>query len=164
MLIKQLQILKDIFDKYTDEEIYDNMQYYMVSKFSPMIGKNHTSKFSEEEFETLKTFIRLPNKEKIANLRKSTDNEIKNVIAHELIHCIPECNNHGTPYKLKAFEARKLGYNVFCDDGMITFNKATKTVSQHIYKCEKCGKEYSRIRRVNTDKYRCPCGGHLHEV
>lgn len=97
-------------------------------------------------------------------MKDCTDNEIKNVIAHELIHCIPECNNHGTPYKLKAFEAHRLGYNVFCDDGMTTFNKATKTVSQHIYKCEKCGKEYNRIRRVNTDKYRCPCGGHLQEV
>lgn len=41
------------------------------------------------------------------------DNIIKNTIMHELIHCMPNCNNHGSEFKKYArFINKKLGYNI----------------------------------------------------
>ena len=38
---------------------------------------------------------------------------IKNTIIHELIHCIPDCNNHGKEFKRYAKLVNdKLGYNI----------------------------------------------------
>ena len=41
------------------------------------------------------------------------DNIIKNTIIHELIHCMPYCNNHGKQFKAYAKVINeKLGYNI----------------------------------------------------
>ena len=38
---------------------------------------------------------------------------IKNTVMHELIHCMPMCNNHGKEFKLYAeYINQKLGYNI----------------------------------------------------
>ncbi len=40
-------------------------------------------------------------------------NIIKNTIMHELIHCMPYCNNHGAEFKKYArYINEKLGYNI----------------------------------------------------
>lgn len=41
------------------------------------------------------------------------DGIIKNTIMHELIHCIPFCNDHGIEFKKYAnYINEKLGYNI----------------------------------------------------
>ena len=44
---------------------------------------------------------------------EGNDGIIKNTIMHELIHCIPFCNDHGIEFKKYAkYINEKLGYNI----------------------------------------------------
>lgn len=46
-------------------------------------------------------------------LLELNDEIIKNTIIHELIHCIPDCNNHGSEFKKYAKLVKdNLGYNI----------------------------------------------------
>ena len=41
------------------------------------------------------------------------DEIIKNTIIHEIIHCLPDCNNHGKQFKMYAkLINEQLGYNI----------------------------------------------------
>lgn len=100
------------------------------------------------------------------------DNVIKNTIMHELIHCIPLCNNHGTEFKKYAkYINKKLGYNIQRvgnpkEDYEKSNLKYEEKVEQANYEleCEKCGQQIFR-QRFNVNKikqYRCgKCGGKL---
>ena len=95
---------------------------------------------------------------------------IKNTIMHELIHCMPRCNNHGEYFKKYAELINdNLGYNV-----TRTGNKENDFIKSNleylekpiIYKykiiCENCNQNFLRQRVVRnfTRKYRCgKCGG-----
>ena len=95
---------------------------------------------------------------------------IKNTIIHELIHCIPYCNNHGKVFKSYAkLINEKLGYNI----SRLGNKEVDYKISNIEYKeekpnfkykiiCQGCGQEVLR-QRVNknfTRKYRCgKCGG-----
>ena len=41
-----------------------------------------------------------------------TNEKIKNTIIHELIHCLPECNNHGTEFKKYAKIVNENEYDI----------------------------------------------------
>ena len=95
---------------------------------------------------------------------------IKNTIMHELIHCMPRCNNHGEFFKNYASVINeKLGYTI-----SRTGNKErdfSKSKIEYIEKpinfnyiiiCENCNYNFlrQRVRRNFTRKYRCgKCGG-----
>ena len=95
---------------------------------------------------------------------------IKNTIIHELIHCMPKCNNHGEYFKNYAKVInKKLGYNI-----SRTGNKKqdfSKSNLEYIEKpinfnykivCENCNQTFfrQRVRKNFTKKYRCgKCGG-----
>ena len=97
------------------------------------------------------------------------DSIIKNTIMHELIHCIPFCNNHGQEFKkfAKIINA-SYGYNITragnkkndYEKSNIEFNE----IDSYKYKiiCKNCNQEFFR-KRLNknfTRKYRCgKCGG-----
>lgn len=102
------------------------------------------------------------------------DKIIKNTIMHEIIHCIPECNNHGEVFKKYALYINKnLGYNITrlgnkeedYKNSNIKFEEETKHYN-HTIICTKCGQTIYR-QRLNKDlikKYRCGiCGGKLKE-
>ncbi len=99
------------------------------------------------------------------------DKIIKNTIIHELIHCLPYCNNHGEEFKKYArLVNEKLGYNITrVGDKKEDFKKSNieyNEEEEYKYKiiCIKCGKVFFRKRLAKnfTRKYRCSkCLGKL---
>ena len=92
---------------------------------------------------------------------------IKNTIMHEIIHCFPECNNHGKQFKKYAnYINQKLGYNISRlgnkEEDFIKSNIEYKNEKiKYKYKiiCKKCGQIFFR-QRIKTNfikKYRCAC-------
>ena len=99
------------------------------------------------------------------------ENIIKNTIIHELIHCLPYCNNHGENFKNYAnLINTKLGYNIsragnkkedFKDSNLEYIEK-----EEYRYKiqCKKCDKIFyrKRLQKNFIKKYRCSkCLGKL---
>lgn len=93
---------------------------------------------------------------------------IKNTIIHELIHCIPYCNNHGKEFRKYAiYINEKLGYNISrTGNPKEDYEKSNLEYNElQVYKykimCQKCGQEFYR-KRLNKNflkKYRCgKCG------
>lgn len=95
---------------------------------------------------------------------------IKNTIIHELIHCMPKCNNHGDYFKKYAtIINEKLGYNISrTGNKEKDFSKSNleyvETPVKFKYRivCENCNYNFlrQRVRKYFTRKYRCgKCGG-----
>lgn len=93
------------------------------------------------------------------------DEIIKNTIIHEIIHCIPYCNNHGKEFKKYAkFINQKLKYNISRlgnkkDDYLksnVEYNE-TEEYKYHI-KCTNCGQEFFRKRLSKNFTRRYMCG------
>lgn len=95
---------------------------------------------------------------------------IKNTIMHEIIHCLPRCNNHGEYFKKYAeLINEKLGYNVTrTGNKEKDFNESNVEYIEkpviYNYKiiCESCNQNFlrQRIAKNFTRKYRCgKCGG-----
>lgn len=94
---------------------------------------------------------------------------IKNTIIHELIHCMPDCNNHGETFKKYANTINQaLGYDISRVGNKAEDYKQSnieyKEERKYNYKieCQKCGQTVYRQRynRNFTKKYRCgKCGG-----
>ena len=97
------------------------------------------------------------------------DDIIKNTLMHELIHCIPYCNNHGTEFKKYAeLLNTNYGYDISrLGDKKKDFEKSNieyKETKNYKYKviCKSCKQEFyrQRLNRNFTRKYRCAkCGG-----
>lgn len=97
---------------------------------------------------------------------------IKNTIMHEIIHCLPYCNNHGKEFKKYAtYINEKLGYNITrLGNKKEDFRKSDieykEEINNYKYKiiCNKCGQIIyrQRFRKELISKYRCgKCGGTL---
>ena len=89
---------------------------------------------------------------------------IKNTIIHELIHCLPYCNNHGKQFKKYAdIVNTKLGYNITrVGNKKEDFKKSNlEYIEKEEYKykieCKKCGKIFyrKRLQKNFVRKYRC---------
>lgn len=94
------------------------------------------------------------------------DEIIKNTIIHELIHCMPGCNDHGKEFKeIAKLINNKLGYNI-----TRVGNKREDYIKSNAYEkfddivkfryeiiCDKCGQKYFRQRLAKnfTRKYLC---------
>ena len=99
---------------------------------------------------------------------------IKNTIMHELIHCMPYCNNHGAEFKRYAnYINNKLGYDISRvgnkEEDYKKSNLEYKEEKQLKYKieCQKCGYTFYRQRQNKnfTRKYRCgKCGGRFEVI
>lgn len=99
---------------------------------------------------------------------------IKNTIMHELIHCMPYCNNHGAEFKRYAnYINNKLGYDISRvgnkEQDYKKSNLEYKEEKQLKYKieCQKCGYTFYRQRQNKnfTRKYRCgKCGGRFEVI
>ena len=92
------------------------------------------------------------------------DNIIKNTIIHELIHCIPYCNNHGIEFKKYAkLMNNAYGYDISrVGDKKKDYEKSNLEYSEgqkynYMVVCEGCKQEFYR-QRINKDfakKYIC---------
>lgn len=94
---------------------------------------------------------------------------LRNTIIHEIIHCMPYCNNHGREFKKYAnYINEKLEYNITSkgnkEKDYLESNLKLENKYKYEIKCEKCGYSFKRIR-LNVDyekKYRCgKCQGKL---
>ena len=93
---------------------------------------------------------------------------IKNTIMHEIIHCLPNCSNHGEEFKNYAqYINSKLGYDISRlgdkKQDLIDSNiPIEKEKFNYKIECIKCGYNFYR-KRINCNfsrKYRCgKCGG-----
>lgn len=95
---------------------------------------------------------------------KLQEDIIKNTIIHELIHCLPYCNNHGEHFKSYAQIINKeLGYNISrLGNKKEDFNKSNIEYNdEETYKykiiCKSCGNIFyrKRLSKNFTKKYRC---------
>ena len=96
---------------------------------------------------------------------------IKNTILHELIHCIPYCNNHGKEFKKYAnYINQKLGYHITTKGNKKQdYEKSNlcyeeKETYSYKIQCQKCEQIIYRKRfnPKNINKYRCgKCQGKL---
>ena len=100
---------------------------------------------------------------------KLEDNIIKNTIMHELIHCIPYCNNHGIEFKKYA---NLINVNYGYDVSRVGNKKQDFENSKMVYDekvnykykitCNGCSQEFyrQRLSKSFSRKYRCAkCGG-----
>lgn len=96
---------------------------------------------------------------------------IKNTIIHEIIHCLPYCNNHKHEFKKYAnYINERLGYDISrVGNKKEDYKKSDMEYIENVnfkYKiiCEKCNQTFyrQRLMRNLTKKYRCGiCGGKL---
>lgn len=97
------------------------------------------------------------------------DKIIKNTIMHELIHCMPFCNNHGEMFKRYAkYINKNLGYDISrLGNKKEDYEKSNLEYEEKAYKytikCTSCGKVFNRNRLAKDffKKYRCLCNGKL---
>ncbi len=97
------------------------------------------------------------------------DNIIKNTIMHEIIHCMPFCNNHGSEFKKYAkYINEKLGYDISRVGNRAEDSKKSNVKYKEEIKlnyeihCINCGQTFyrQRIAKNFTRKYRCGnCNG-----
>ena len=118
--------------------------------------KIHYAKFNNYHIEISKWLLEL------------NDDIIKNTIIHELIHCLPYCNNHGKEFKYYAkLVNQKLGYNItrlgnkeedYKKSGL-EFKQDSKKIN-YKYKiiCKKCGQTFYRQRMKKSFIRRYVCG------
>lgn len=95
---------------------------------------------------------------------------IKNTIMHEIIHCFPNCSNHGEDFKKYAsYINYKLGYDISrLGDKNKDLRDSNVPVKNEKYnykiECLNCGYNFLR-KRINCNfekNYRCgKCGGKL---
>lgn len=93
------------------------------------------------------------------------ENEIKDTIAHEIIHTCYGCFNHGKRFKFYCDKLNAIGYNV------ATTYKGENYHNEEIFAkykivCEKCGIVTYRMKITkvikNISRYKCSkCGGKL---
>lgn len=100
------------------------------------------------------------------------DKIIKNTIIHEILHCLPECNNHGKVFQGYAkLINKKLGYNISTlgnkeedyKKSNLNFEEDNKNYKYKIM-CKECGIMFyrQRLRKNLIKNYRCSkCGGKL---
>lgn len=97
---------------------------------------------------------------------------IKNTIIHEILHCLPECNNHGKIFQAYAkLINKKLGYNISTlgnkeEDYRKSNLKLEEDKINYKYKimCKQCGIMFyrQRLKKDLIKNYRCSkCGGKL---
>lgn len=101
------------------------------------------------------------------------DDIIKNTIMHELIHCLPYCNNHGKEFKKYAeLINEKLGYEIQrlgnkekdYEKSNIVFDKSDEVEYKYKVRCKECGIVFyrQRLKKNFIRDYRCgKCKGKL---
>ena len=84
----------------------------------------------------------------------------RKIVRHELCHY--HLYFEGKGYKHADADFKELLQKV---DGLRYAPTIPSETAYHCYRCQKCGQEYHRGRRVSTKKYRCGrCHGELLEI
>ena len=182
LFVECINELKDIGLDITNEKEY--------GKIDISISKRNNKRYGcckqenpDEEYKTVirSGYRRIIRYEKYNNhyieiskwVMQLDDEIIKNTILHELIHCLPYCNNHGKIFKKYAdIINQSYGYNITrlgnkkqdFEKSNIEFDDSEKYKYKII--CKGCSQEFYR-KRLNknfTRKYRCGKCGSKFEV
>lgn len=97
---------------------------------------------------------------------------IKNVLAHELIHTIPGCFNHGAKFQYYASRLNRFGYQVstyFDQEGAQNKYGYSEPKSKITLECTKCHKQFGYSRECNATRHpekmiHKHCGGALKRI
>ena len=102
-----------------------------------------------------------------AMMEERTDQEIKEIIHHELLHTCKGCLNHGQKWKLLADKVNNAyGYHIKTRAEMPGSEDRQKRHFRYEIRCTKCGNTGYRMKKskvvMQPDHYRCSkCGGRL---
>lgn len=109
-------------------------------------------------------------------IENAPDWGIKTVIAHELIHTLPQCASHGKKFQDFARKINKAypKYHVATTNkpeelGLKTEEEVEEKDFKYKFVCQKCGMEITRMRKSvfteHPERYRCTkCGGKFKQV
>jgi len=157
---------------YTNIEIHiskrNNKRYGACKQLEPDKSTRYTKKIRGRRYIKYRKYNRYIIE--ISPWVMELDNKIiKNTIMHELIHCMPDCTNHGEKFKEYAkYINLKLGYDISrVGNKKEDYQKSNieyKEETKYKYKieCTKCSQIFYRQRynKNFTRKYRCgKCGG-----
>lgn len=101
---------------------------------------------------------------------EASGDAIKEILAHELLHTCPGCQNHSLLWKGYAYKMNQsFGYHIKRTStrdqlGIEGCNQREKD-PKYIFACMNCGTVFQRQRKsplvTDTKKYRCRCGGRI---
>lgn len=100
-------------------------------------------------------------------LENSTENLIREVVMHELIHTCRGCMNHGKKWKIYAeIMNREYGYNITRVYKEDKEDSLPERKYKYLIKCTSCGNTGYRVKRSkvidNPKNYKCSrCGGKI---
>lgn len=104
-------------------------------------------------------------------LNTDDDYPLRNTLAHEIIHTVPGCYNHGDAFKCVGGLLHKLmpEYNIRRTTSALEYNLPDlKKKAKYLLVCEDCKTtwEYQRRSKVvgNPQNYHCSCGGKIRRV
>lgn len=99
------------------------------------------------------------------------DQTVKNVLAHELLHTVPDCFAHRGPWKAwcRYIQRELPQYCIKTTNSDTDMGVSPAKTARYRVECTACSFSTTRMRRCNvTDhpqRYRCPqCGGKLRIV
>lgn len=95
------------------------------------------------------------------------DDMILNTLIHELLHTLPNCQNHGPQWKAYGKKIHKMTGIEISRLGELPI-PASQLNYKYVIKCTNCGKEYgfARMSKVlnNLAYHNCGCGGNLERI
>lgn len=102
------------------------------------------------------------------HLKHRTGAESLDTMIHEILHCLPECFNHGKHWKHEARRVNELlGMNIDTKANIETTEEELNEYN-HAIQCKACGTITGYMRRTkayrNPELYRCSCGGELERI
>jgi predicted RNA-binding Zn-ribbon protein involved in translation (DUF1610 family) len=92
--------------------------------------------------------------------------DIKETLAHEVLHTCPNCLNHQLQWKIYANKMNKeYGYNIKRSSSSADMGITIPIKRNYVLVCKGCGQEIIKERMCKVVKYperfRCKCGGKL---
>lgn len=92
--------------------------------------------------------------------------EIRNVIAHEVLHTCRNCSNHGYFWKIYAKRlGQAIGQEIKREGRSVKADELRRNAPYEIV-CKDCGKQLRRYRKSalikHPERYRCICGGEFY--
>ena len=156
----------------TPQDILDQLRFDFVKNKIPIPDKIIESKLHYMSSVSALGKCRIVNGIYIIYLSKyamKNEEQIQSILAHELVHTIYGCMNHGKKFKKYAdIVYEKLGIHIDSRakqreaeiSGII---EAKTKKAKYILECQKCNTIIYRQRKSNLvlypERYRCKCGG-----
>ncbi len=102
-----------------------------------------------------------------ALLLEGSEHNLRQVLAHEVLHTCPGCANHGKSWKRwAALMSAAYGYDIRRTDSHESLGVADPRPARYLVVCSRCGSRIPRMKRsplvTHPERYRCKCGGSLY--